>query len=269
MNPPTDFSFILVLAVAVTGAIWILDVLWRILKKYVINLPQKSETRGRLGWVVEYARAIFPVLLVVFVLRSFVVEPFRIPSGSMLPTLEIGDFILVNKYEYGIRLPVLNEKIIDMDEPDYGDVMVFRFPHDNSVNFIKRVVGLPGDSIVYEDKKITVNGQLVAQDVAGDYVIRSGPNRKIQTDLLDESFGVGQAHQILHDTKRTSRTLVFKVPEDTFFVLGDNRDYSNDSRFWGYVPEENIIGRAFFIWFSWNSSGGTGVNWNRIANAIE
>lgn len=269
MNLPTDFSFVLVLAVALTGAIWVLDIIWRLLKKYVINLPNRSETRGRLSWIVEYARVFFPVLLVVFVLRSFVVEPFRIPSGSMLPTLEIGDFILVNKYEYGIRLPVLNKKIIDMDEPDYGDVMVFRFPHDGSVNFIKRVVGLPGDSVVYEDKKISVNGQLIAQNVAGDYVIDSGPNRKVQTKLLQESFDIGETHQILHDERRSSRTLVFKVPEGTYFVLGDNRDYSNDSRFWGYVPEENIIGRAFFIWFSWNSSGGSGVNWNRIAAAIE
>lgn len=269
LNLPTDFSFILVVAVAVTGAIWILDVIWRMLKRYVIHLPHRGNSRGRLSWVVEYARVFFPVLLVVFVLRSFVVEPFRIPSGSMLPTLEIGDFILVNKYEYGIRLPVLNKKIIELNEPEYGDVMVFRFPHDESVNYIKRVVGLPGDSVVYQDKKISVNGHLIAQDVAGDFVIHSRPNRKIQTKLLEESFGIGQTHQILHDERRGSRTLVFKVPEDTYFVLGDNRDYSNDSRFWGYVPEENIIGRAFFIWFSWNSSGGAGVNWNRIAAAIE
>ncbi len=270
MSPPTDFSFILVLAVSITGAIWLLDIVWRLLKKHVITVRYKGEPRNRFNWVIEYARVFFPVLLVVFVLRSFVVEPFRIPSGSMLPTLEIGDFILVNKYEYGIRLPVLNKKVVEMDEPDYGDVMVFRFPHDDAVNFIKRVVGLPGDSIVYENKTITVNGQEVAQNVIGNYVINSGSNSKIQTDLLVESFGVeNQFHQILHDTRRTSRTLVFKVPENTYFVLGDNRDYSNDSRFWGFVPEQNIIGRAFFIWFSWDSAGDSGVNWNRIAAAIE
>ena len=187
----------------------------------------------------------------------------------MLPTLEIGDFILVNKYQYGIRVPVINKKIFDIDKPDYGDVMVFRFPHDNAVNFIKRVVGLPGDSVVYENKQITINGEVVAQNVEGDYVIDSGPNSKIQSRLLSESFTSGENHQILHDDRRTTRTLVFKIPKDSYFVLGDNRDYSNDSRFWGFVPEENIIGKAFFIWFSWDSSGNTGVNWNRIAAAIE
>ncbi len=229
----------------------------------------EKESRGQFRWVVEYARVFFPVLLIVFVLRSFVVEPFRIPSGSMLPTLEIGDFILVNKYEYGIRLPVLNKKIYAVNEPDYGDVMVFRFPHNESVNFIKRVVGRPGDSVVYQNKQVKVNGRVVAQDQEGEYVIDSGTNRKTETSLLNETFINGRSHQILHDDRRASRTLVFQVPEDTYFVLGDNRDYSNDSRFWGFVPEENIIGRAFFIWFSWDSTGDSGVNWNRIAAAIE
>ena len=269
MNAPADFTFVLVLAVSVTGAIWLIDIIWRLLKKHVISVRSESVSRGRLSWIVEYARVFFPVLLIVFVLRSFVVEPFRIPSGSMLPTLEVGDFILVNKYEYGIRLPVLNKKLLNMSEPDYGDVMVFRFPHNESVNFIKRVVGLPGDSIVYENKQVTVNGRVVEQDVSGEFVIDSGPNRKTQTQLLRESFADGESHRILHDDRRSSRPLVFKVPEDSYFVLGDNRDYSNDSRVWGFVPDENIIGRAFFIWFSWNSSGDRGVDWNRIAAAIE
>ena len=269
MNAPTDFSFILVLAVAATGAIWLIDKIWGLLRKYVITDKRDTVTRSRFYWIVEYARVFFPVLLIVFVLRSFVVEPFRIPSGSMLPTLEIGDFILVNKYEYGIRVPVINKKVFEVDKPDYGDVMVFRFPHDSAVNFIKRVVGLPGDSIVYENKQITINGTVVAQNVDGEYVIDSGPNRKTESRLLSESFTDDESHQILHDDRRTTRTLVFKVPEDSYFVLGDNRDYSNDSRFWGFVPEENIIGRAFFIWFSWDFAGDTGVNWNRIAAAIE
>jgi len=187
----------------------------------------------------------------------------------MLPTLEIGDFILVNKYEYGIRLPVINKKLIEINKPDYGDVMVFRFPHDNGVNFIKRVVGLPGDAVVYENKQITINGNAIAQMEEGDYLIHSGPNRKIESTRLSESFVQDESHQILHDERRTTRTLVFKVPEDSYFVRGDNRDYSNDSRFFGFVPEENVFGRAFFIWFSWNSSGDAGVNWHRIAAAIE
>ncbi len=187
----------------------------------------------------------------------------------MLPTLEIGDFILVNKYEYGIRLPVVNKKIFEIGDPSYGDVMVFRFPHDPSVNFIKRVVGLPGDSVVYEDKRITINGNVVAQQVDGSYVIESKANQKIPAQLLSESFIDDEFHQILQDDSRTSRTLVFRVPEKSYFVLGDNRDYSNDSRFWGFVPEENVVGRAFFIWFSWDALGKSGINWNRIAAAIE
>lgn len=269
MNAPADFTSVLVIAVSVTGAIWLIDIIWRFLKKHVISIRNESESRSRFGWIVEYARVFFPVLLIVFVLRSFVVEPFRIPSGSMLPTLEVGDFILVNKYEFGIRVPVLNKKIFNMNEPDYGDVMVFRFPHNESINFIKRVVGLPGDSIVYDDKQLMVNGIVVEQDLSGEYVIDAGANRKTQTRLLRESFANGGSHQILHDDRRSSRPLAFKVPKDSYFVLGDNRDYSNDSRVWGFVPDENIIGRAFFIWFSWNSSGDKGVDWNRIAAAIE
>lgn len=255
--------------VAITGAIWLLDTIWRLLEKYILTVSHKVKTRKRLKGVVEFSKVFFLLMLIVFALRSFVFEPFRIPSGSMLPTLEIGDFILVNKYQYGIRLPVLNNKIIDVNEPDYGDVMVFRFPKDEAENYIKRIVGLPGDSVVYENKKISINEQLIAQNVVGDYVIDSGPNRKTQTKLLSESLESGESYQILHDERKHSRNFVFKVPENTYFVLGDNRDNSKDSRSWGFVPEENIMGKAFFIWFSWSSSGKTGVNWNRIATAIE
>ena len=251
-----------------TATIWIADEVWRLLRKYVIVVRYENQKPSRFRWIVEYARVFFPVLLIVFMLRSFVVEPFRIPSGSMLPTLEIGDFILVNKYEYGLRLPVINRKVIEMDSPDYGDVIVFRFPQDPAVNFIKRVVGLPGDSVVLENKEIKINGEQVAQVENGEYVIDAGANRKTQTVLLTESFGFDEFHQILHDERRSSRPLVFQVPENSYFVLGDNRDYSNDSRFWGFVPEENVVGRAFFIWFSWNFSD-SAVNWSRIAAAID
>ena len=262
-----DFALILAIAVLVTGSIWLLDIIWRFLKRkifrYNTDLPSKR------NWVIEYARAFFPVLLIVFFLRSFVIEPFRIPSGSMLPTLQIGDFILVNKFHYGIRLPVLNNKVIDLNSPDYGDVMVFRFPHDEKVNFIKRVVGLPGDSVIYKDKFLQVNGKKIAQIDVGDYWVEPTANRRIQTRHITESFDEAESHSILIDDKRVSRNLTFIVPENTYFVLGDNRDYSNDSRFWGFVPEENVIGEAFLIWFSWDTKGGKGINWSRIANAIE
>ncbi len=262
-----DFSLLLAIAVLATGSIWILDIVWRVVRKAWFK--SRPTNKGRSNWFVEYAKAFFPVLLIVFFLRSFVVEPFRIPSGSMLPTLQIGDFILVNKYRYGIRIPVLNNKLIELDSPDYGDVMVFRFPHDENVNFIKRVAGLPGDSVIYKDKTIQVNGRNVAQLEAGDYWIEPTSNQKIHTKQITESFEENEAYSILIDEKRSSRDLSFIVPENTYFVLGDNRDYSNDSRFWGFVPEENIIGEAFLIWFSWDAKSGKGVNWSRIANAIE
>ncbi len=263
-----DFALVLAIAVSVTGALWLMDLVWRrIIRRFFVVRSDGKRSAGY--WVIEYARAFFPVLLIVFVLRSFVVEPFRIPSGSMLPTLQIGDFILVNKFKYGIRLPVSNDKIIELDSPDYGDVMVFRYPHDEAVNFIKRVVGLPGDQITYLDKTLYVNGNEVRQETDGNYVIRTKDNRRSPATKLTESFGNDSTHNILIDETRWSSNMEFKIPQGHYFVMGDNRDFSNDSRFWGYVPEEDIIGKAFFIWFSWDSVGGNGVNWSRIAAAIE
>ena len=215
-------------------------------------------------------------MLIVLLLRSFWFEPFRIPSGSMLPTLQVGDFILVNKYEYGVRLPVLDRKIWDVGKPQRGDVMVFKFPHDESVNFIKRVVGIPGDTVVYENKKLIVNGVEVTQESAGMYVIPSSRQAR-EVLLLNEKIGENQ-HLILVDENQQSVTMQFTVPNDHYFVLGDNRDYSNDSRFWGYVPEANIVGRAFLIWFSWDGHRrvfilvlcAMGQNWriNRISSSV-
>ena len=165
----------------------------------------KSDGGKKTGyWVVEYARAFFPVLLIVFALRSFVVEPFRIPSGSMLPTLQIGDFILVNKFKYGIRLPIVDEKILEVESPEHGDVMVFKYPQDRAVNFIKRVVGLPGDTVTYSDKKLYINGNEVAQDVTGTYVIETNASRRNETTRLNESFNSGETHSILIDENRLS-----------------------------------------------------------------
>ena len=173
-----DFELVLAIAVSVTGFIWLVDMFWRWFKKRFLAVRPGGVERPAHRWIIEYARAFFPVLLIVFLLRSVAVEPFRIPSGSMLPTLQVGDFILVNKYQYGIRLPVVNKKLIEVGSPDYGDVMVFRFPHDENVNFIKRVVGLPGDSVEYRDKTISINGQEIAQDVIGEYWINPESNRK-------------------------------------------------------------------------------------------
>ncbi|KAA3623686.1 MAG: signal peptidase I [Proteobacteria bacterium] len=272
-----DFSLILLIALVVTGAIVLLDQLVLAKRRRaevmveggasVVDNGKRGAADAPMPLIIEYARAFFPVILLVFVLRSFVVEPFRIPSGSMYPTLNIGDFILVNKFHYGVRLPVINNKIIDVDEPERGEVMVFRYPHDPDVNFIKRVVGVPGDLIRYENKRIYVNGEMVDLQPNGTYLLPQDDGRRTETDLFQESLG-DSTHFILNDPSRRSRGMEVRVPEGSYFMMGDNRDHSNDSRFWGFVPEENIVGRAFFIWFSWDSVNGGGVNWGRIGNGI-
>ncbi len=268
-----NFELILAVTLAVTGLIWFFDLIARLIARL---RHSKSLADGEIvtkrPWVIDFARSFFPVLLVVFVLRSFVVEPFRIPSGSMLPTLQIGDFILVNKYEYGLRLPVLNDKVIEVDKPAYGDVLVFRYPHDKSINYIKRVIGLPGDEIVYRDKKVLVNGVEVEQSNIGRYNFsdeRTSNSSRLQLTVLSESFAADSEFMILHDDKRPPLNLRFTVPDEHYFVLGDNRDHSNDSRFWGFVPEQNIVGKAFLVWFSWNYRDGEGIGWSRIGHSIQ
>ncbi|HEY4373320.1 MAG TPA: signal peptidase I [Burkholderiales bacterium] len=227
------------------------------------KLDQKTRTPP--GWL-EFPASFFPVIAVVFGLRSFVVEPFKIPSGSMIPTLLIGDFILVNKFSYGIRLPVINKKIIDVGTPKRGDVMVFRYPVDPSVDYIKRVVGIPGDKIVYKNKRLTVNGVAVPTAPTADFLHKE---RAVYSKQFIETFD-GRPHHILNDDDRDNlinpivRFPYFEncnynnagvectVPPGHYFMMGDNRDNSLDSRFWGFVPDENIVGRAFGIWMSWN-----------------
>jgi signal peptidase I len=270
-----DFALILFIALVLTGTVALWD---RFLGSGIrgdsktpgtSSVPGngRPKTAGKTGksLVVEYARAFFPVILLVFVLRSFVVEPFRIPSGSMLPTLYIGDFILVDKFRYGIRLPIVDFKIFETGSPKRGEVMVFRYPHDNSTNFIKRVVGLPGDEILYDRKKLWINGISVKQSESDSYRLETASQ---DLEVIEYSETVGAStHSILNDNRRSSRNMKISVPEGSYFVMGDNRDHSNDSRFWGFVPERNIVGRAFVVWFSWNSNDG-GVNWSRIGHAI-
>ena len=219
--------------------------------------------------LVEYAKSFFPVILVVFLLRSFLVEPFKIPSGSMMPTLLVGDFILVNKYTYGIRLPVINKKIIEVNQPQRGDVMVFRYPEDPSLDYIKRVVGLPGDHVVYRDKRLTINGQPVAMEDRGEEFSyeKSGLNY-VTAKRAYEQLG-SHKHAVLllpeFPSVRLGDVRAFPsrancdynedgfsctVPAGQYFMMGDNRDDSNDSRYWGFVPDRNIVGKAFMIW--WN-----------------
>ena len=250
-----NFALILFLLTMATGAIWLFDVL--LMKKR--RRPDAKEP-----WWVEYGASFFPVILAVFLLRSFLVEPFKIPSGSMIPTLLVGDFILVNKYTYGIRLPVINKKVIDLSTPQRGDVMVFRWPEDPSLDYIKRVVGLPGDKVAWQNKRLYINGKEVAVARQPDYL---HPDRLYYSEQYLEKLGavehriildkdapafVGQVMQFPGRDKclYNSSGVTCEVPDGHYFVMGDNRDASSDSRVWGFVPDQNIVGKAFLIWFN-------------------
>jgi signal peptidase I len=214
-------------------------------------------------WV-EYARSFFPILLIVFVFRSFIIEPFRIPSGSMLPTLNIGDFILVNKAAYGVRLPLVYKTVVETGKVERGDVVVFRYPKEPSVDYIKRVIGLPGDKIAYAQKTLYINGQAVSTLKLGRYQ-GSGQGREMDGAGVYESEMPGHAHHILIDKDMPVRfSHEWVVPAGHYFMMGDNRDNSNDSRFWGFVPDANIKGKAFMIWMNWDA----GIDWSRLGKSI-
>lgn len=255
-----NFPLILVIATFITGLVWLVDALVFAPKRRA-RADNKDHDEPLL---VEYARSFFPVLLIVLVLRSFLFEPFRIPSGSMIPTLLVGDFILVSKFSYGVRLPVINKKILDTGEPERGDVAVFRYPLDPSLDYIKRVVGLPGDTVEYRDKTFIINGEEVpvsgndAYEMPGTDAIQNG------VSLREEVLG-DATHDILVNTDRPSLNGEFKVPEGHYLMIGDNRDNSNDGRYWGFVPEENLVGKAKYIWMHWNG----GVLWSRIGELIK
>lgn len=270
-----DFATVMVLAVVVTGVIWALDVfVWKPKRLQAAEqLKQQAVEEKVISNVVkepilvEYARSFFPVILVVLILRSFLVEPFRIPSGSMMPTLLKGDFILVNKFAYGIRLPVVDSKILEIDEPERGDVIVFRYPEDPSIDYIKRVVGLPGDTISYFGKQLYINGELAPQTRLGPYTTTGEGRHMIGADRRREQLGDVE-HDILVMQGRRSQEGEYVVPEGHYFVMGDNRDNSRDSRVWGFVPDENLVGKAFMIWMSWDGVNNA-VSWGRIGDTIE
>lgn len=255
-----DFSFFLFSATVVTGIIWGGYL-------YYLKRTNTDYVEANEPLIVEYARSFFPVVLIVFILRSFIAEPFRIPSGSMMPTLLIGDFILVTKFTYGIRIPVINKKIIQMNEPARGDAVVFRYPKNPSVDYIKRVIGLPGDHIIYKDKKLTINGKLMKQVSLGRYQGIGQGKTMTGSEILTEDLNPVE-HDILINHNAPNIKGTFIVPKGHYFVMGDNRDNSNDSRYWGTVPEENLVGKAFFIWMNWDWEN-TGVGFNRIGTVIK
>jgi len=266
-----DLELILVIGVVVTGVIWFAYAL-RHRRRYAEATAGEGRvgaagTGDRMPWYVEYSRSFFPVLLIVLVLRSFIAEPFRIPSGSMMPTLLVGDFILVNKFAYGVRLPVLNAKIIETGEPARGDVAVFRFPNNPSDDYIKRIVGLPGDRISYENRVLYINGEPMKQSAEGAYTgVGTG---KVMTGAEVRAEHIEDVnHEILVQPGRFNMRGEWFVPEGHYFVMGDNRDNSNDSRFWGFVPEENLVGKAFIIWLNWDINGKV-FDVGRIGNAID
>ncbi len=262
-----DFSLLLVLLTGLTGLVWLIDSLF-LRRRRLDRAVQKTVQRARDPVVVEYSRSLFPILLIVLLFRSFLFEPFKIPSGSMIPTLLIGDFIVVNKFAYGLRLPVLNTKFVPIGEPRRGDVVVFRYPVDPKVNFIKRMVGLPGDTITYRDKQLFINGEAVGRETQGRYASSTVKCDTPRADAMRFTETLGDVtHDILIHENSGSRGQQWVVPEGHYFVMGDNRDRSNDSREWGFVPEENLMGRAVGIWLNFDYKKGCG-DLSRIGSGI-
>jgi signal peptidase I len=292
-----NFALILFVLTITTGIIWFLDVFHFARQRRVkadAALAEFDARHARLKadgirtddsgrtkleadilkqptWI-EYSGSFFPVIALVFFLRSFLYEPFKIPSSSMVPTLVIGDLILVNKFTYGIRLPVINKKIIDVNEPQRGDVMVFKYPKDPSLDYIKRVIGVPGDKVEYKNKRLTVNGEPATYQSLPDYL---DEEHLTYSKQFIEGFS-GVSHKILNDERAPSYVhnpepfpqnelcrynaegFVCTVPTGHYFMMGDNRDNSLDSRFWGFVSEKNIVGKAFFVWMNFGDLGRIG-----------
>jgi signal peptidase I len=257
------FALFMIVILAITGGIWLLDALVLSKRRAVSN----SEPI-----LVEYAKSFFPVILVVFMVRSFIVEPFKIPSGSMMPTLLAGDYILVNKFTYGLRVPILNNVFFEVGKPARGDVIVFHYPPNTSIDYIKRVIGMPGDRVSYQDKQLTINGQKIELAEAGNYeYVMSGLNiisakqyreqlSSVSHDILIHDFVAQYDADAIGAKFANNEEIV--VPAGHYLAMGDNRDNSSDSRVWGFVPENNLVGKAFFIWMNFDKG-------SRIGNTIQ
>jgi len=274
-----DFALLLVVLTGVTGVIWLLDrlllapsrrrraaALENMTSLPIAERKTRADEAVREPIVVEYARSFFPVLLLILLFRSFLAEPFKIPSGSMMPTLLVGDFILVNKFAYGLRLPVLNTKILPVGEPKRGDVFVFRYPENPKEDYIKRVIGLPGDEITYRNKTLFINGKEIPESYLGPYTGPSEPTRSMAGAQVKNEQLDGVDHRIMELPQlQVGHEGTWKVPDGYYFAMGDNRDNSLDSRFWGFVPEANLVGKALIIWMNWDN----GVDFGRIGTLIK
>ena len=261
-----DFAALLVIAAAVTGMIWLFHTLLsgqRQASTLSHDHGGAASTTPSLPWYVDFSRSFFPIIIVVLILRSFIFEPFRIPSGSMEPTLLPGDFILVSKFSYGLRLPVGHQKILALNNPERGDVAVFRYPENPSIAYIKRIIGLPGDEIEYRNKQLYINGEAVESTPSDT------PTHNQFTQRLERLGDAEYMIQVRADQPgRPAGQMRYQVPEGHYFTLGDNRDNSRDSRYWGTVPEENLIGRAFLIWLNLDCITFNG-HCNRIGSSIQ
>lgn len=255
-----DFAFYLTLVVLLTGIVSLIDCLF-FAKKRQANNQKKS-------MFVDYCRSFFPVLLIVWVIRSFIVQPYRVPTGSLEPTILPGDFIAVNQFAYGLKFPIGNFTLVKTGEPKRGDIALFRYPLNPNVVFVKRVIGLPGDHIVYQDKVLSVNGQQAKQAlIKSSFDYGNGPGQIRAVNVYEENLA-GVKHKIfVQPVGGELKDIDFVVPEGQYFMMGDNRDNSDDSRFWGTVPEHNLIGRAFGIWMSWDPVNNK-VRWNRIGDGV-
>lgn len=254
-----NFELIFFYAVIISGVIALLDT--------IFLAPKRKKIKSKkLPVIFDYARSFFPILLLVFSARSFAYEPFRIPSGSLKPTLLIGDFILVNKFDYGIRLPVTHTKILSIGEPKRGDIVVFREPPTETRNLIKRVIGVPGDHIAYKDKVLYINGKQIPQKFekyGTDEEDNEGPWEVVQKQ--ENLFGI--KHNIYQIPGKENDDFDVVVPKGKYFMMGDNRDASADSRFWGFLPEENIIGKATHVWMSYDTPAHP-IRWDRVGEKI-
>ncbi|MEE2607715.1 MAG: signal peptidase I [Pseudomonadota bacterium] len=257
-----DFSIVLVSLVAFCGALWLIDsLLFKKARLMAVENYNRIQAKGRKEeevataveeilkepLVIEYAKSFFPVLVIVLILRSFLIEPFQIPTGSMIPTLEVGDFILVNKYAYGVRLPIIGTKILGVEDPDRGEIIVFIPPHENKY-YIKRVIGLPGDTVRYEDKNLYINGELISKDYVESIMVETSIGDLSGVLYRETINGVEHSTQNIDAVGRQRARTTWVIPNGHYFMMGDNRDNSSDSRVWGTVPNENVVGKAVAVW---------------------
>ncbi len=250
-----NFAFYLTLTVLLTGVVTLLDVCWW----------RRHRQTSMPGWIMT-CRSLFPVLLVVLLFRSFVMQPYRVPTGSLEPTIMPGDFIAVSQFDYGLHFPVGDKVIYKTGKPKRGDIVLFRWPVNPSINYVKRVIGLPGDHIHYANKRLTINGKPCTLRFVG-HTVDQEPGGGLIVDEYQEDL-LGVKHRVLiNPYTQQSGDFDYTVPKGQYFVMGDNRDNSNDSRGWGAVPYANLIGKARMIWMSWNNQRHA-IEWHRLGRRV-